>query len=268
MATYQDFDRTQWAARRRATKSVTTGSGEVAVADVLEVYGPLAELLADRAGSTEPFVVAVTGSVAVGKSAAAAALAEALRADTTRAPVSVVCTDGFLYPNRELAARGLMERKGFPETFDHDTLARFLIAVRDGAPEVHAPVYSHATYDIVDGASQRVVRPSVLILEGLPFPDDHVDFSVYLDADTADIEEWYVRRFCRFVTDAATDDASFFRVFDGYSRAQADAFARQVWASINLVNLEEHILPIRELSDVILVKGPDHAVEQVRLRVV
>jgi type I pantothenate kinase len=161
-----------------------------------------------------------------------------------------------------------MERKGFPETFDHDTLARFLIAVRDGAPEVHAPVYSHATYDIVDGASQRVVRPSMLILEGLPFPDDHVDFSVYLDADTADIEEWYVRRFCRLVTDAATDDASFFRVFDGYSRAQADAFARQVWASINLVNLEEHILPIRELSDVILVKGPDHAVEQVRLRVV
>ena len=123
------------------------------VADVLEVYGPLAELLADRAGSTEPFVVAVTGSVAVGKSAAAAALAEALSADTTRAPVSVVCTDGFLYPNRELAARGITERKGFPESFDHDALARFLIAVRDGAPEAHAPVYSHATYDIVDGAS-------------------------------------------------------------------------------------------------------------------
>ena len=112
------------------------------------------------------------------------------------------------------------------------------------------------------------MRPSVLILEGLPFPDDHVDFTVYLDADTVDIEEWYVQRFCRLVADAATDDASFFRVFDGYSRAQADAFARQVWASINLVNLEEHILPIRERSDVILVKGPDHAVERVRLRVV
>ncbi len=246
MTRYEDFDRAEWAARRRATTSVTIGSGEVAVADVLEVYGPLAELLADRAGSTEPFVVAVTGSVAVGKSAAAAALAEALSADTTRAPVSVVCTDGFLYPNRELAARGIMERKGFPESFDHDALARFLIAVRDGAPEAHAPVYSHATYDIVDGASQVVARPSVLILEGLPFPDDHVDFTVYLDADTADIEEWYVQRFCRLVADAATDDASFFRVFDGYSRAQADAFARQVWASINLVNLEEHILPIRE----------------------
>ena len=142
----------------------------------------------------------------MGKSAAAAALAEAFSADTTRAPVSVVCTDGFLYPNRELAARGIMERKGFPESFDHDALARFLVAVRDGATEAHAPVYSHATYDIVDGASQVVARPSVLILEGLPFPDDHVDFTVYLDAATADIEEWYVQRFCRLVADAATDD--------------------------------------------------------------
>jgi len=230
------------------------------------VYGPLAELVADRAGSSAPFVVAITGSVAVGKSAAAAALSVALGTDTTRAPVSVVCTDGFLYPNRELIARGLMERKGFPESFDHDALARFLIAVRGGAPDVHAPVYSHATYDIVDGAAQIVQQPSVLILEGLPFPDDHVDLTVYLDAVTSDIEEWYVQRFCRLVDDAATDEASFFRMFDGYSHAQADAFARQVWASINLVNLEECILPIRDSSDVILVKGPDHAVQRVRVR--
>jgi len=138
--------------------------------------------------------------------------------------------------------------------------------VRRSAPEVHAPVYSHATYDIVEGDSQVVDRPSVLILEGLPFPDDHVDFTVYLDAATADIEEWYVQRFCRLVTDAATDDSSFFRLFDGYSPEQADAMARQVWTSINLVNLEQHILPIRETSDVILVKGTDHAVERVRLR--
>ena len=131
-------------------------TGEVAVADILEVYGPLAELVADRAGSSEPFVIAVTGSVAVGKSAAAAALAQAFSTDTTRAPVSVVCTDGFLYPNRELMAGGLMERKGFPESFDHDSLARFLIAVRGGASTTHAPVYSHATYDIVDGDSQVV----------------------------------------------------------------------------------------------------------------
>jgi len=265
--TYQDFDRAQWAARRRATAAVDTRPGEVTIADILDVYGPLAELVAERAVSTDPFVVAVTGSVAVGKSAAAAALAQALATDTTRAPASVVCTDGFLHPNRELVARGIMERKGFPESFDHDALARFLVAVRSGAPEVHAPVYSHATYDIVDGATQVVERPSVLILEGLPFPDDHVDFTVYLDAATADIEEWYVQRFCRLVTDAAGDDSSFFRMFTGYSQEQAAAFARQVWASINLVNLEECILPTRDTSDVILVKGPDHAVERVLLEV-
>ena len=131
---------------------------------------------------------------------------------------------------------------------------------------MHAPVYSHATYDIVEGDTQVVERPSVLIVEGLPFPDDHVDFTVYLDAATADIEEWYVQRFCRLVADAATDDSSFFRYFDGYSPEQADAIARQVWGAINLVNLEEHILPTRDGSDVILVKGPDHAVERVRLR--
>jgi type I pantothenate kinase len=267
VTTFEDFDREAWAARRRATSAVDTRPGEVTLADLLEVYGPLAELVAERAGSAEPFVIAVTGSVAVGKSAAAAALAAAFGTDTTRAPVSVVCTDGFLYPNRELQARGIMERKGFPESFDHDALARFLISVRDGAPEAHAPVYSHATYDIVDGATQVVSQPSVLILEGLPFPDDHVDFTVYLDAATADIEEWYVQRFCGLVADAARDHSSFFRVFDGFTRAQADAFARQVWSSINLVNLEEHILPTREASDVILVKGPDHAVRKVRVRV-
>jgi type I pantothenate kinase len=264
---FEEFDRAQWAARRRATTVVDARPGAVTVTDVVEIYGPLAELVAERAGSAEPYVVAVTGSVAVGKSAAAAALAEAFTTDTTRVPVAVVCTDGFLYPNRELIARGLMERKGFPESFDHDALARFLVAVRGGAPEAHAPVYSHATYDIVDGATQLVERPSVLILEGLPFPDDHVDFTVYLDAATADIEEWYVQRFCRLVTDAAGDDSSFFRLFAGYSPEQADAFARQVWASINLVNLDEHILPTRDRADAILLKGPDHAVERVRLRV-
>jgi type I pantothenate kinase len=268
---YEDFDRAQWAARRRvssrATSDVAARPGEVTVADVLEVYGPLAELITDRAGRAAPFVIAVSGSVAVGKSAAAAALARAFGIGTTRAPVSVVCTDGFLYPNRELVARGLMERKGFPESFDHDALARFLVAVRGGAAETHAPVYSHAIYDIVDGQTQVVEQPSVLILEGLPFPDDHVDFTIYLDAATPDIEEWYVQRFCRLVAEAATDDTSFFRVFDGYSAAQAEASARQVWASINLVNLEEHILPTRDRSDAIVVKGPDHTVQRVRLRV-
>jgi type I pantothenate kinase len=239
----------------------------VTVADLRDVYGPLAELVADRGAGVEPFVVAITGSVAVGKSAAAGALARALGTDTTRAPVSVVCTDGFLRPNRELVARGIIDRKGFPESFDHDALERFLLAVRSGAAEVHAPVYSHTTYDVVAGASQVVGRPSVLILEGLPFPDASVDWTVYVDAATTDVEEWYVQRFRRLVADAERDESSFFRMFDGDTPEQADAIARQIWTSVNLVNLEDHILPTRERSDVILVKGPDHAVRRVRLRV-
>ncbi len=267
MARYEDFDRPRWAARRRARTPVDPGASEVAAADVVEVYGPLAELVAERAGRAEPFVVAVTGSVAVGKSAAAGALSAALATNTTRAPISVVCTDGFLYPNRELVTRGILERKGFPETFDHEALDRFLVAVRNGAPEARAPVYSHATYDIVDGATQLVARPSLLILEGLPFPDDHVDFTVYLDAAPDDIEQWFVQRFCALCAGAATDPSSFFRHFASYTPDQAADFARQVWTSVNLVNLEECILPTRDRSDVILEKGRDHAVQRVRLRI-
>ena len=145
-------------------------------------------------------------------------------------------------------------------------LFRSVTTVRSRAPEARAPVYSHSTYDIVDRATQLVEHPSVLILEGLPFPEEHVDFTVYVDAATADIEDWYVQRFCRLCADASTDDSSFFRLFRDYSTDQATAFARQVWASINLVNLEEHILPKRDTSDVILEKGPDHAVRRVRVR--
>ena len=171
-----------------------------------------------------------------------------------------MCTDGFLFPNRVLDARGLAARKGFPESFDHDALARFLLDVRAGAPEAHAPVYSHATYDIVEGRTQVVRQPDVLVLEGLPFPEDHVDFTVYLDADEADIERWFVTRFCALCADAHADETSFFHPFADYSEEQATRFARGVWAAINRVNLEEHILPVRGTSDVILEKDPDHAV--------
>jgi type I pantothenate kinase len=285
VATYEDFDRTVWAARRRATTPPTetqdrapddgeaklpvgaVPAGEVSAADLVEVYGPLAQLVADRAGATSPYVVAVTGSVAVGKSAAARALAQAFADDTERAPVAVVCTDGFLHPNRELAARGLMARKGFPESFDLEALTEFLVAVRAGEARVRAPVYSHTTYDIVEGASQVVDRPSVLVLEGLPFPDEHVDFTVYLDAETDDIEAWYVARFEALRVAAADDETSFFRWIADASPDEAAAYARSVWAAVNLVNLEEHVLPARDASDVILVKGADHAVRRVRLRV-
>jgi type I pantothenate kinase len=264
---YEEFDRQAWAARRRAPAPPETSEGVVTAADQLEVYAPLAELIAERAAGSMPFVVAVTGSVAVGKSAAAAALAAGL---TPRFPVSavaVVCTDGFLFPNRVLAERGLTDRKGFPESFDHDALATFVGEVRAGVLEARAPVYSHATYDIVKHEMQVVHRPDVLLLEGLPFPEEHADLMVYVDAAEADIERWFTARFCALCAGARTDDASFFRAFAGYSDDQASAFASKVWAAINHVNLEEHILPVRETCDVILEKGPDHAIRRVRLRV-
>jgi type I pantothenate kinase len=260
-----EFDRREWAGRgvRAGLSTDADPDALVSASDRVEIYGPLAALLVERAEGKAPFVVSVTGSVAVGKSAAAAALAAALRPR----PVAVVCTDGFLFPNRVLDARGLTARKGFPESFDHDALARFLLDVRSDAPEAHAPVYSHATYDIVEDQTQVVRQPDVLVLEGLPFPEDHVDFTVYLDADEADIERWFVTRFRALCADARADQASFFRPFAGYSEEQATRFASGVWAAINRVNLEEHILPVRDTSDVILEKGPDHAVRRVRLRV-
>lgn len=274
MARYQDFDREQWTASRSSTAPTATFSGAspeplpgaVPTTELVAVYVPLAELIRSRAVDGQPFVVAITGSVAVGKSAAAAALAAVLAPGPPARRVDVVGTDGFLFPNRVLAARGLADRKGFPETFDHESLVRFVAAVRAGEPEVAAPVYSHTIYDVIDGGVQIVRRPAVLILEGLPFPDEQVDLSVFLDADETDIESWFVVRFLALCEEAKSDDASFFRYFSGYSQADATAFARQVWDAVNHVNLHEHILPTRDGCDVILEQGPDHAVRRVRLR--
>lgn len=266
VARYEEYGREQWARLHRSIRHVPTSGGTIPPAELVDVYLPLADLIEARASDARPFVVAITGSVAVGKSTAAAALAAVLGPGPPARAVDVVGTDGFLFPNRVLAARGLADRKGFPETFDHEALGAFLSAVRSGVAEVRAPVYSHATYDVVDGAAQVVHRPSVLILEGLPFPADHVDLSVYLDAEETDIETWYVTRFLELCVEARSDDSSFFRSLSGYSHSEATELARQVWGAINHVNLHEHILPTRDGCDVILEKGPDHAVRRVRLR--
>ena len=268
MARYEDFDRDEWAASSASASPANQSAGDVPAAELTDVYVPLAELVRERAAGAEPFVVAITGSVAVGKSASAEALAAVLAPGPPARSVDVVGTDGFLFPNRVLAARGLSERKGFPETFDHEAMVRFLTAVRSGAAEVHAPVYSHTTYDVVEGGAQVVRRPAVLILEGLPFPDDHVDLSIFLDAAERR-HRALVRR--RGSSRCATRRRRTTRRSSGTSTASrsddAVAFARQVWDAINRVNLHEHILPARDGCDVILEKGPDHAVRRVRLRV-
>jgi type I pantothenate kinase len=229
-----------------------------------------------------PYVVAIAGSVAVGKSTTARILQALLARWPDHPQVDLVTTDGFLFPNHVLAERGLMERKGFPESYDLRRLLRFLADVKAGAPEVRAPVYSHLTYDIVPGEEQIVRQPDIVILEGLSvletgdgrgghrapalFVSDFFDFSIYVDADEADIESWYVTRFLTLVETAFRDERSFFRHFAGLPRDDAVAIARDIWRTINGVNLREHVLPTRERARLVLEKGADHSVQAVRLR--
>ncbi len=190
-------------------------------------------------------------------------------------------TDGFLFPNRVLEERGLMERKGFPESYDRRRLVRFLADVKSGRPEVSAPVYSHLTYDIVPGEEQVVRQPDIVIVEGLTvlqtsdgqagrspqlFVSDFFDFSLYVDAAEADIEQWYLDRFLTLRGTAFADERSFFHHFAALSEDEAIQVARGIWQSINGVNLHENILPTRERARLILEKAPDHSVRAVRLR--
>ncbi len=264
--------------------------------DALEVAGaylPLGRLLHLHAGATQglasategflgrptppsPFIVGLTGSVAVGKSTAARAL-RALLARGPEAPrVDLVTTDGFLHPNAELERRGLLARKGFPESYDVDRLLAFLGAVKAGEAQVEAPLYSHVRYDVVPGDVQAVRRPDIVVVEGLNVlsplgsgglvVSDLLDFTVYLDADEADLEQWYLERFLALCATVFQDPASHFHRYAGLGPIEALAVARGIWASVNAVNLREHILPTRERADLILEKGPDHRVRRARLR--
>jgi type I pantothenate kinase len=221
-------------------------------------YGPLAQLiLKRRTRAPSPFVVGMTGSVAVGKTAAAHILRALLARELGDQRVAVVTTDGFLFPNAVLADRGLMLRKGFPESYDMRALTRFAAAVRAGEAEVRAPVYSHLAYDVVQGEFVVVRRPDVLIVEGLHVSrvllGKLLDLSVYIDAAQEDIRRWYVERFLRLGR-AAVDHES------------AVETALHIWSDVNEPNLVENILPTRDLADVVVVKGPDHAVRDVRVR--
>ena len=246
------------------------------IANARELHRATSSFLGERA-STTPFVIGVAGSVAVGKSTVARLLRELLRRweDTPR--VELITTDGFLLPNHELERRGIMHRKGFPESYDRRSLLRFVTQVKSGAPEVRAPFYSHMVYDIVPDAEIVVNAPDVLIVEGLNVlqpptrthglaVSDMFDFSIYVDARTSDITRWYEDRFLRLQKGAFANPSSYFRRYADLSEADARATAQRIWSSINLPNLEANILPTRSRARLILRKSSDHSVERVLLR--
>ena len=262
--------------------------------EVREVYLPLSRLLSLYAKSTKrlgeatsaflqeedtttPFVVAVAGSVAVGKSTIARLLRELMSrwSDTPR--VELVTTDGFLYPNAELERRGLMERKGFPESYDRRALIEFLTEVKSGAAEARAPFYSHMRYDIVPDAHVVVRRPDVVIVEGLNVlqpaaaPNDVAvsdlfDFSIFVDADVAHIEKWYVDRFLALRQGAFSNPHSYFNVFAHLTDDEAESTALGYWNDTNMPNLVENVMPTKHRATLVWRKGADHSVERVALR--
>jgi type I pantothenate kinase len=234
----------------------------------------------DQAWKT-PFIIGIAGSVAVGKSTTARVLAELLGRWPSSPKVDLVTTDGFLYPNEVLRRENLMERKGFPESYDVGAVLRFLSDIKAGQPNVKAPKYSHLTYDVLPGEYTVIDRPDILIFEGInvlqvrdlpedgkivPFVSDFFDFAIYIDADERDIHRWYVERFMRLRDTAFRDPESFFNRYASIKEAAARAVAENLWENTNLRNLRLNILPTRPRADLILRKGPDHLIEQVALR--
>jgi len=302
---YVSFDRQQWADLRAATPMTLReadledlrGINErIDLDEVAAVYLPMTRLLNLYVSAAQnlhkvsatflgtlapkvPYVIGVAGSVAVGKSTFARILQALLARWPDHPKVDLITTDGFLYPNHVLEERDLMNRKGFPESYDTRALLKFLRDLKSGQATVEAPVYSHIVYDIVEGETAKVCQPDILILEGLnvlqvgapgndaaEFVSDYFDFSIYIDALEADIEKWYVDRFLSLCDSVFQDPSSFFRHFAHLSRDEAISVAQSIWESINGLNLKNNIEPTRERASLILRKGNDHRVSEVLLR--
>jgi len=306
LSPYLSFSHEEWGGLRAATPLTLTEpelarlrglNDKVSLEEVAEIFLPLSRLLNLYVVATQglhaatatflgtltakvPFVIGIGGSVAVGKSTTARLLQALLARWPNHPQVDLVTTDGFLYPNRVLEERGLMNRKGFPESYDQRALLRFMAAVKAGEPEVRAPVYSHVSYDIVADQELVVRRPDIVIVEGLnvlqtgdghpdrtrTFVSDYFDFGIYVDAEEADIEQWFQDRFLALRDTVFRDPGSYFHKFAALSHAEAIAMAGTVWREINGRNLRENILPTRERATLILEKGSDHRVRRVRLR--
>jgi type I pantothenate kinase len=305
---YRTFDADRWAEFRADTPLTLTAEDldrlrslgdPINLDEVRRIYLSLSRLLSAHVESSQilfqqrkrflnldeatktPFIIGIAGSVAVGKSTTARILRELLRRWPSSPRVAHVTTDGFLFPNEVLREKNLMDRKGFPESYDVNALMNFLGAIKAGRGEVRAPFYSHLVYDVVPNEFITIDRPDILIFEGInvlqprqlpkdgkvvPFVSDYFDFSIYIDADEKLIHKWYVDRFMELRETAFRDPKSFFNRYTTLTQDAALSIAENLWTNVNKKNLVENIVPTRPRADLILTKGPDHLVKEVSLR--
>ncbi|XKM12981.1 type I pantothenate kinase [Orbaceae bacterium ac157xtp] len=307
LSPYMQFTRNEWAGLRNAVpmtlsaEEVTSLKGindELSIEEVSEIYLPLSRLLnyyisnnftrqtilAKFLGKQHkiPYIIGIAGSVAVGKSTTARVLKALLTRWPEHRKVALVTTDGFLYPNSVLKSRGIMNKKGFPQSYDVKKLLKFVADIKSGKQSVSAPVYSHLVYDIVEGENIEIETPDILILEGLNvlqsptcttsqnnqllFVSDYVDFSIYVDAEISLLRDWYINRFLKFREGAFSDPDSYFHHYSQIPEQDAVKLAEKIWKEINELNLIENILPTRERASLILTKGKDHQVDRIQLR--